>query len=100
MTRCEESKPGEDTVLSAPQPMPIRGAGRNSSPPESRSLAKERRILIVDDDNLVRERLAIVLASHHFSSTAVSDGETALEVAEEIDFDAFFVDIQLPEVDG
>jgi len=87
-------------VLSAPVPVPIRGTGQNASQPESFTLAKERRILVVDDDDLVRERLAIVLASHHFSPTAVADGETALEVAEEIEFDAFFVDIQLPEIDG
>ncbi len=60
----------------------------------------DRHILIVDDDSLVRERLASIMGSHDYTPIAVGDAEAALEAATRQDFDAFLVDIQLPGIDG
>ena len=59
-----------------------------------------KNILVVDDDELVRERLTSVLAKQRYNAVAVADAEAALEIAESGDFDAFFVDLQLPGIDG
>jgi len=63
-------------------------------------VSSERHILIVDDDALVRERLASMMASRDYTPTAVGDAEAGLKEAARRDFDAFFVDICLPGIDG
>lgn len=60
----------------------------------------DRFILIVDDDRLVRERIASIMGSYDYSPVGVGDAEAALEAARSQDFDAFFVDIKLPGIDG
>ena len=63
-------------------------------------LADPRSILIVDDDEIVCERLSGVLGRHGYRAIAVGDAEAALERASRESFDAFFVDIGLPGIDG
>ena len=60
----------------------------------------DRFILIVDDDRLVRERISSIMGSYDYSPVGVGDAEAALEAARSQDFDAFFVDIKLPGIDG
>ena len=60
----------------------------------------DRCILIVDDDRLVRERISSIMGSYDYSPIGVGDAEAALEAARSQDFDAFFVDIKLPGIDG
>jgi len=63
-------------------------------------VSSERHILIVDDDALIRERLASMMAGRDYTPTAVGDAEAGLKAATHRDFDAFFVDICLPGIDG
>ena len=65
-----------------------------------REVASPKHILIIDDDEVIRERLAVVLASHNFEATVVADAEAALDAVEDVRFDAFLVDVQLPGIDG
>ena len=57
-------------------------------------------ILIVEDDELIREILAKVLEKHGFVSQAVGTGEEGLSLAESKTFEAIVLDINLPTMDG
>ena len=57
-------------------------------------------ILIVEDDELIREILAKVLEKHGFVPNAVGTGEEGLSLAESKTFEAIVLDINLPTMDG
>lgn len=59
-----------------------------------------RSLLIVDDDPLVLETLQDILAEEGYDIHAVGRGLDALDVAQQINFDAALVDIRLPDLDG
>jgi two-component system response regulator AtoC len=58
------------------------------------------RILIVDDDDVVRERLAAVVATDGYAVDACSDAETALRQVSSTSYDAVLMDVQLPGRSG
>lgn len=58
------------------------------------------RILIVEDDVLIREILSKVLEKHGFSSDAARTGEEGLSLAEVNRYDVIVLDINLPLLDG
>lgn len=58
------------------------------------------RILIVDDDDDLREALAGMLQDLGYETRAGRDAETALGLLEWEDFDVAVVDLRLPNVDG
>ena len=63
-------------------------------------MTQHRRILVVDDDPLVRETLQDLLEEQGFAPTLVSDGEQALKAAESEEFDVTLSDIRMPGRDG
>jgi DNA-binding NtrC family response regulator len=58
------------------------------------------KILIVDDENVVRETLIAMM--EHFGHTTdwVSDGVTGKEVMMNNQYDVAFVDLRMPGIDG
>lgn len=59
------------------------------------------KILVVDDEPLVRELLSQILAKEKFEVTACGDGKEALEkVKEGIPYDCILTDVKMPEMDG
>ena len=58
------------------------------------------RILVVDDEPLIRETLAEFLTSEGFVVAACASAEEALEAAAERAYDIALCDIQLPGLDG
>ncbi len=56
--------------------------------------------LIVDDEDLVRNAVAMVLTRNHFDATAVSSGEKGLESCRENTFDIILTDLVMPQMDG
>src|SRR5262245_12056696 len=58
------------------------------------------RILVVDDEALIRDTLAEYLASEGFAVSACATGEQALERAAEQPYDVALCDVQLPGLDG
>lgn len=58
--------------------------------------------LIVDDEPLARERIAMLLASHEDVRVAgeCADGESALERLSSGGIDMIFLDVQMPGIDG
>ena len=63
-------------------------------------MAKDKRILIVDDDITLRKALEGKLKKAGFSVVQASDGEEGLELAEEKKPDLILLDIVMPRMDG
>ena len=59
-----------------------------------------RRVLIVDDERLVREMVGLLLSARGAEVTAVDGGEAALEVLQRTTFDVIVVDKNMPGIDG
>ncbi len=58
------------------------------------------RLLIVDDDPANREMLFDLLSPHGYTVTLAEDGERALELADQDEFDLVLLDISMPGIDG
>ena len=61
---------------------------------------RQIRVLVVDDEQSIRESLCGVLEDEGFSSRAVESGEQCLEALREEMFDVVLLDIWLPGIDG
>ena len=60
------------------------------------------RILVADDDPLVRKMVSHVLARENWDVTAVEDGQEAVQVCsqQETPFDLVILDIKMPGLNG
>lgn len=58
------------------------------------------RVLLVEDDATVREIVTMVLDRAGFATTAVADGQSALDTASSQSFDVVVLDLMLPGVNG
>ena len=60
----------------------------------------KKRILLIEDDELIREMYASELAKNDFEVFAFSTGEEGLKVLEQNQFDLILLDIMLPGLNG
>lgn len=67
---------------------------------ESRITSKLGKILVVDDDSLVRDFLSEALSRIGFWVDLASTGEEALEKIKKEDYDIILSDIRMPNMDG
>src|SRR5690606_29721566 len=58
------------------------------------------RLLIVEDEDLLRARLVKALSDSGYVVDSASDGKTGLFEATENDYDAAIIDLGLPQLDG
>jgi two-component system response regulator RegX3 len=58
------------------------------------------RILLIEDDDALRRGLAYAFEREHFEVATAKDGEEALAVAREGEFDLVVLDLMLPKVSG
>jgi len=58
------------------------------------------RILVVDDESNIIRSLELILGGEGFTVTGAGSGEDALELLAKKSFDAMFLDINLPGIDG
>ncbi|WP_257347775.1 response regulator [Pseudalkalibacillus decolorationis] len=63
-------------------------------------MEKEARILVVDDEERIRKLLKMYLERENFEVVEAEDGETALTIANNEEFDLILLDLMLPEMDG
>jgi len=62
---------------------------------------KERiKVLVVDDEAVIRDFLSRFLSLNGIEVTAVADGFKAIELAGKEEFDIFFLDLRMPKMDG
>ncbi len=71
-----------------------------TSPRPGSSAPLARKILVVDDDDTVREALKDFLEFHDFTVTAVDGGAQAMERIAADDFDLVISDLVMPKMDG
>jgi len=60
----------------------------------------ERKVLIVDDEEVIREFLRIQLSKLGYKVKEAADGEQAIEQLGKDDFDLLICDILMPKKDG
>ncbi|WP_028559575.1 response regulator transcription factor [Paenibacillus pinihumi] len=58
------------------------------------------KILVVDDDEDIRELIRIYLAGEGYSVTEASDGVEAMEIISNVQADLVILDIMMPHMDG
>ncbi|BAZ29327.1 multi-component transcriptional regulator, winged helix family protein [Cylindrospermum sp. NIES-4074] len=58
------------------------------------------KILLVEDDTITREIIANFLTAHQYQVNLATDGEMALELKEQFEYDLVILDILLPKLDG
>lgn len=68
--------------------------------PVSRLKPGQSHILVVDDNNLNRRLLEMILERLHITFLSAGNGVEALELLEQHEFDVVLTDIQMPEMDG
>lgn len=59
-----------------------------------------KRILIVEDDSFIEELTAKKLEKSGYSVFAVQNGQEAINIANEKDFDLVICDLVIPHIDG
>ena len=57
-------------------------------------------ILVVDDELLIRDLLYDFFTGHGWDISVAEDGEMALKIMQDKDFDLVLTDIKMPEMDG
>lgn len=77
----------------------IRNARRRRTP-QPVDLTQPAKILVVDDEDCVRELLCDVLEHEGYRVVSASDGREALELFSNDDFDGVFTDVRMPEMGG
>jgi len=60
----------------------------------------KHRILVVDDDNFVRELLVKRINMHDYEAVPAGNGREALDKIDQQPFDLILLDIMMPELDG
>ncbi|MEJ2696542.1 MAG: response regulator [Candidatus Sulfobium sp.] len=60
----------------------------------------KNKILIVDDDRLIRQLLSLILRSAGYSVVEAVNGEDALDKLKEIAIDLVITDLRMPGIDG
>lgn len=60
----------------------------------------KRSVLIVEDEDLMREVLKEYFSDADYDVTEAKDGIKAIELAKEFEYDIILLDIMLPELDG
>lgn len=63
-------------------------------------MSKNIRVLVVDDDNLLRKLVTDQLARSGFDASAAASGQEALDSLRETDCDVVLLDIQMPGLSG
>ena len=58
------------------------------------------RVLIIDDDDSLRESLQLVLSAEGYDVMGAEDGTTALAITEKTPFELILCDLRMPGIDG
>lgn len=94
-------------VQAAPAAAPAAEAPRAEPAPMAEALAAEPaggaaalRVLVVDDHDINRRAVQLILQTLECEITMAADGMAALSACEDATFDVIFMDVRMPELDG
>lgn len=62
--------------------------------------ATERRVLVVDDDDGIRQMVCKILERESFDVDRARDGAEAIDKLKQQDYDLVLLDLMMPRVDG
>lgn len=85
--------PVETAVTTAPPPAPLPDEGEAD---EDRPM----RVLVVDDHDINRRAIQLILQPLGCDISTAADGMAALKICEQTAFDLIFMDVRMPELDG
>lgn len=60
----------------------------------------EEEVLVIDDNELIRDGLKLLLESEGYSVTCCADGMSAIALAKEKRFGTFLIDYRMPGMNG
>ncbi|WP_159442216.1 response regulator [Chitinophaga niabensis] len=96
-----DSVPGQGSTFSFTIPyMPAAVVDQTPALPADHPLPKMMHVLVVDDNNMNRRVLEMILLKINTTFHSATNGIEALHLMEQHDFDMVFTDIQMPEMDG
>ncbi len=97
-----ESEPGKGATFSIYLPTTDAAVAEHTAPALAPGAAAERRMLVVDDEPMVRAGTARILNKLGFEVTAACNGAEALRVFSEHRgaFDLIVLDMRMPVMDG
>lgn len=94
------SEPGQGSVFWFRLPIEIKHDGEADSQAPIRTLPEGIRILLVDDDRINQLITKRLLAGWGVKTTSAANGEEALTILQEEEFDLVLMDLQMPVMDG
>ena len=94
-----ESEVGRGTTFEIALPATDQASATESKPSASREMPAVK-VLVIDDEEFVRETLSDMLTMLRHEVTAVEGGREALEKLSAGAFDLVFTDLSMPEMDG
>jgi len=94
------AKIGEQSVESSEEVETAAPAVSNSAPLLQTQEKPRTRMLVVDDEDFVRELIGEILEGEHCDVHLAGSGSAALSVFTEMEFDAVFTDIGMPGMSG
>lgn len=74
--------------------------GRKISKMEPRNSEDEANVLVVDDNETMREVLAIILSRKGYRCESATNGVEAMQKVMQGNFDAVVTDVDMPQMDG
>lgn len=96
------NRPGKGSVFSFT--LPLKFAEKEipveEKTSEETSVNQSTRILLVEDDPMIREMITIMLAQHGWQVEIAESGGEAVAKWEKGKFDLILMDLQMPEVNG
>ena len=80
--------------------MPKHNPSKSNTQILKSSLARQLRILIVDDNSFNLHAISFMLKRLHYEVAVAISGQEALKIIEESELDLIFMDVQMPVLDG
>jgi C4-dicarboxylate-specific signal transduction histidine kinase len=91
---------GQGTTFTIELPVVSGPVKREEAPPPAAITAPPSRILVVDDENAIRELLQDAFEGRGHAVRAVDNGQAALEALRKERYDLIVSDLKMPELDG
>ena len=92
-----QSAPVTTPAFEAPVPL---AATAPEPAPEDEDEGRPMRVLVVDDHDINRRAIQLILQPLGCDIATAADGMAALKICEQTAFDLIFMDVRMPELDG
>jgi CheY-like chemotaxis protein len=90
-----------DAIIDVVPQVAQRGDARSSAPMDGRLADRHPLRVLVAEDNLVNQKVALAMLSHlGYRADLAADGVEAVEAVRRLPYDVVFMDLQMPELDG